>query len=127
MRCHKVALCFLGVRLVRINTVLVSHLAERDKEVTYRVRVRPAMLSPALLSCADELPKAEIRYAAIPSPAPAAAPASCHQAPRRGEIAMTFLLSRPFCICQAGSSRMCKLGSVSFPVRPGKGGQRPAD
>jgi hypothetical protein len=67
------------------------------------------MLSPALLSCADELPKAEIRYAAIPSPAPAAAPASCHQAPRRGEIAMTFLLSRYARLSLARSSRNCKL------------------
>jgi len=45
--------------------VLVGHRAEQGREVTYRVTVARDASSPALLSCADELPKAETRYAAI--------------------------------------------------------------
>ena len=45
--------------------VLVSHLAERGTEVTYRVTVARGTPSPALLSCSDESPKAEARYAAV--------------------------------------------------------------
>ena len=45
--------------------VLVSHLAERGTEVTYRVTVARGTSSPALLSCSDESPKAEARYAAV--------------------------------------------------------------
>ena len=45
--------------------VLVSHLAERGTDVTYRVTVARGTPSPALLSCLDESPKAEARYAAI--------------------------------------------------------------
>jgi hypothetical protein len=46
-------------------TVLVGHRAERGREVTYRVAVARATSAPGLLSCADELPKAESRYVAI--------------------------------------------------------------
>jgi hypothetical protein len=45
--------------------VLISHRAERGREVTYRVTVAPTTASPALLSCTDDLPKAEARYATI--------------------------------------------------------------
>ena len=45
--------------------VLVSHRAERGTEVTYLVTVARGTPSPALLSCSDESPKAEARYAAI--------------------------------------------------------------
>jgi hypothetical protein len=45
--------------------ILLSHRAERGAEVTYRVTVARATGSPALLSCTDDLPKAEARYAAI--------------------------------------------------------------
>jgi hypothetical protein len=45
--------------------VLVSHLAERGAEVTYRVTVARGTPSPALLSCLDESPKADARYAAL--------------------------------------------------------------
>jgi hypothetical protein len=45
--------------------VLVSHLAERGTEVTYRVTVARGTPSPALMSCSDESPKAEARYAAV--------------------------------------------------------------
>jgi hypothetical protein len=45
--------------------VLVSHHAERGAEVTYRVTVARGTASPALLSCSDESPKAEARYAAV--------------------------------------------------------------
>jgi hypothetical protein len=45
--------------------VLVSHRAERGTEVTYLVTVALGTPSPALLSCLDESPKAEARYAAI--------------------------------------------------------------
>jgi hypothetical protein len=45
--------------------VLVSHLAERGTEVTYRVTVARGTPSPALLSCSDESPKAEARCAAV--------------------------------------------------------------
>ena len=45
--------------------VLVSHLAERGTEVTYLVTVARGTPSPALMSCLDESPKAEARYAAI--------------------------------------------------------------
>src|ERR1700760_558723 len=77
VRCRNAALCFLGVRLAWINTVLVGHLAERDTEVTYRVRVRPAMVSPALppscpapTSCPG--PKSAMRRP--PPPAPGGSP-----------------------------------------------------
>jgi hypothetical protein len=45
--------------------VLVSHRAERGREVAYRVTVARTAPSAALMSCADDLPKAEARYAAI--------------------------------------------------------------
>jgi hypothetical protein len=45
--------------------VFVSHRAERGTEVTYLVTVARGTPSPALLSCSDESPKAEARYAAI--------------------------------------------------------------
>jgi hypothetical protein len=45
--------------------VLVRHLAEPGREVTYRVTVARAVPPPALLSCADELPKTEAHYSAI--------------------------------------------------------------
>jgi hypothetical protein len=45
--------------------VLVSHRAERGTDVTYLVTVARGTPSPALLSCSDESPKAEARYAAI--------------------------------------------------------------
>jgi hypothetical protein len=45
--------------------VLVSHRAERGTEVTYLVTVARGTPAPALLSCLDESPKAEDRYAAI--------------------------------------------------------------
>jgi hypothetical protein len=45
--------------------VLVTHCAERGREVAYRVTVARATASSALLSCADDRPKAETRYAAI--------------------------------------------------------------
>jgi hypothetical protein len=45
--------------------VLVSHRAEHGREVAYRVTVARAEPAAALLSCSDDLPKAEARYAAI--------------------------------------------------------------
>lgn len=45
--------------------VLVSHRAERGREVAYRVTVARAEPAAALLSCGDDLPKAEARYTAI--------------------------------------------------------------
>jgi hypothetical protein len=45
--------------------VLVSHRAERGTEVIYLVTVARGTPSPAVLSCSDESPKAEARYAAI--------------------------------------------------------------
>jgi len=45
--------------------VLVSHRAEPGREVAYRVIVASATSSPAFLSCADDSPKADLRYTAI--------------------------------------------------------------
>ncbi len=45
--------------------VLVSHRAEHDREVAYRVTVARAEPAAALLSCSDDLPKAEARYTVI--------------------------------------------------------------
>ena len=59
--------------------VLVSHRAEPGLEVAYRVTVARATPPPALLSCTDDLPKAEARYTAIAfSRAPAVTPAGRH-------------------------------------------------
>lgn len=45
--------------------VLVSHRAEHGREVAYRVTVARAEPAAALLSCSDDLPKAETRYTVI--------------------------------------------------------------
>jgi hypothetical protein len=45
--------------------ILVGHLAEPGREVTYRVTVAQGTPSPALLSCGDDAPEAVARYAAI--------------------------------------------------------------
>jgi len=45
--------------------VLVRHQAEPGHAVAYRVTVAGAVPSPALLSCSDDLPKAEVRYTCV--------------------------------------------------------------
>jgi hypothetical protein len=71
--CRRHAFQLAGVRQVpsakpddaELWEVLLSHLAERGTEMTYLVTVARGTPSPALLSCRDESPKAEARYAAI--------------------------------------------------------------
>jgi hypothetical protein len=45
--------------------VVVRHQAQPGHAVTYRVTVAGAVPSPALLSCSDDLPRAEVRYTSV--------------------------------------------------------------
>jgi hypothetical protein len=45
--------------------VLVRHQAQPGHAVTYRVTVAGAVPSPALLSCSDDAPRAEVRYTTV--------------------------------------------------------------